>query len=629
MKLAFFGGKGGVGKTTCAAAAALRAADEGARVLLVSTDPAHSLGDALGRVLGPEPVKVGPLMAAELDADRALARWLRDRESGIRTVIERGTYFDREDIDRFLALAFPGVDELVGLVELARLARERPYDRVVVDTAPTGHMLRLLAMPDTLARLGEILDGMHEKHRFLASSLGGRYRADFADEVIAEIAEEAEGLRRLLAGDTTFTWVTLPEELPMRETADGIAALEALGIRADPVVVNRVWPAPDRACALCSPRVAAEARWREEARLRFADRIVLEVPATTAEPTGLAALRALAATVRHAVPAPATKAPPRDAPAGPMTPLPLPDTLRLVLFGGKGGVGKTTASAAEAIALATARPEARVLVLSTDPAHSLGDALGVPLGDDPRPVPGGPPNLVARELDATVGWKEQQARYRASLDELFGALFGNLDISFDRAVLEDLLDLAPPGIDEVLALVTILDALDGDAHDLVVVDTAPTGHTLRLLALPERVLEWVHALMSVLLKYRSVIGLGELAADLTSLARRLRGLVALLADPGRAAFVIVTRAAALPRLESERLAEALAMPVAAVLVNAVTEPACARCVAATREEASARAAQARLGPPTFVAPAMFPAPRGVAALRRYRKSWRRERAGRG
>src|SRR6202521_1154316 len=145
----FYAGKGGVGKTTCAAAAALALSRKGTRTLLVSTDPAHSLGDALGKRLSAAPRLVrGSLYAAELDADRALGRWLRTRERIFRSIASRGTYFDDEDIDALFRLSLPGVDELVGLVELRRLARG--FDEVVVDTAPTGHTLRLLAMPTTL-----------------------------------------------------------------------------------------------------------------------------------------------------------------------------------------------------------------------------------------------------------------------------------------------------------------------------------------------------------------------------------------------------------------------------------------------------------------------------------------------
>jgi arsenite-transporting ATPase len=303
-----------------------------------------------------------------------------------------------------------------------------------------------------------------------------------------------------------------------------------------------------------------------------------------------------------------------------------------VLFGGKGGVGKTTVAAAAAIALASLRPKDRVLVLSTDPAHSLGDAFDTPLSDEERPVPGGPSNLVARELDAALAWAAQRDRYRSAIDDVFSSIFrGRMDATFDRVVLEDLLDLAPPGIDELLALVTITEALTPPARfDLVVVDTAPTGHTLRLLELPRKALDWVHALMSTILKYRNVVGLGEFASDLTKLARDLRGLIALLTDPARAAFVAVARPAVLPRLETERLARelhALGVPLAAILANAVTEPGCTRCDAAVRAERAELSRLERLASELsrskelVVAPATYPGPRGAPALSRWRATW--------
>src|SRR5688572_6065481 len=349
-RITFFGGKGGVGKTTCSAAAAVRAAGEGQRVLVVSTDPAHSLGDALDVKLGSTLKRVGKddtLYAVQLDADRALTRWLADREDAFRTIAERGTYLDDEDVDRLLSLSLPGVDELVGLVELTRLACSQPWDIVVVDTAPTGHTVRLLEMPETLKRLAEILDDMHAKHRFLASSIGRGWRPDFADEVIAEIEREAIDLRAMLADRTrsSFTWITLPEELPALESMDGVRAIEALGARVDVVVVNRVWPVPDAPCERCVPRVAGEAVWREHIAQTFADRTLLEVPVTQAEPRGEEALANLAASVRVAprtVPRPKLPKTVHSARGSKkQTTLGLGRDVRLVLFGGKGGVGKT------------------------------------------------------------------------------------------------------------------------------------------------------------------------------------------------------------------------------------------------------------------------------------------------
>src|SRR5262245_57223020 len=132
LRLRLFGGKGGVGKTTLAAAAALGAAEgtdrkAGEAVLVVSTDPAHSLGDALALRLGPEPARVatrhGSLWAAEMEAEGALERWLTARRQALIALAERGTFLDREDISRLLDLGLPGIDELIGLLEAVRTAR--------------------------------------------------------------------------------------------------------------------------------------------------------------------------------------------------------------------------------------------------------------------------------------------------------------------------------------------------------------------------------------------------------------------------------------------------------------------------------------------------------------------------
>jgi anion-transporting ArsA/GET3 family ATPase len=136
--------------------------------------------------------------------------------------------------------------------------------------------------------------------------------------------------------------------------------------------------------------------------------------------------------------------------------------------------------------------------------------------------------------------------------------------------------------------------------------------------------------MSVILKYRSVVGLGEFAQDLTVLAKRLRGLIALLSDPVQCAFIVVTRPAALPRLETERLARDLRhlkVPVAAIVANAVTNPTCSRCIVAANEERGELeklerlASRAARSPRLIVTPAVYPGPHGVRELRLFRDEW--------
>ena len=621
-------------------------------MLLVSTDPAHSLGDLLDLRLGPAarrvPTRRGSLHAAELDADAALARFVKARRGQLARILSRGTYLDDDDIESLLRLALPGVDELIGLLELTRLGEARAYDEVVVDTAPTGHTLRLLAMPRTLERMAEVLDDMQAKYRFLAESLGGRYRPDAADALVDEIGGDGRRLHALLRdrGRCAFSWILLPEALALEEARDALTALGAGGLSVGEVIVNRVTPPPRGRCAACEARVGAEREIVHAARRAFPDHALRLVPALAREPRGVDALRGLGRALSDGralgVGAPLRRGARRARAArravgtrdGGLAPA-LPETIELVLLTGKGGVGKTTCAAAIALALASGRAPRRVLLVSTDPAHSLGDVLGVPLGDEARRPPGAPPDLSAREIDARGLMAARRRRYLDAVQDVFDALRGDssFDPTFDRTVVEDLIDLAPPGLDELFGLLEVVPALE-QSYDTVVVDGAPTGHALRLLDMPEAALEWVHAFMAILLKYRKIIGLGDLGADLVALARDLRHLHALLTDPRRTRAFAVTRPAELPRLETGRLVSALTklgVAVGGVIVNALTpadEPSCARCRRASRAEGKAVRAlvadlkRARPRPALIVsAPAMTPPPRGVAALSRWRRSW--------
>jgi arsenite-transporting ATPase len=297
-----------------------------------------------------------------------------------------------------------------------------------------------------------------------------------------------------------------------------------------------------------------------------------------------------------------------------------PPGLRLLFFGGKGGVGKTTCSTAVALALARRRQGARILLLSTDPAHSLADVLRVPLGDDERPV-AGVPGLVARELDAGGEFARWRERHGGEVDRAVGAL------ATEGSGVEDLLDFTPPGLDELIAVSSLLDAVfreEGEpARDLVIVDTAPTGHALRLLEMPELALSWDRFLLSLLLKYREAMGLGDLAAGLVDLSRSLKRLQALLRDPGRARFVVVTRAAELPRRETARLLSSLRrlkIAVPAVVVNAVPPSGCSRCgEPALPALRLPRVVRERCA--IIEAPATFPPPRGAEDLATWAQDW--------
>jgi arsenite-transporting ATPase len=621
----------------------------GLRTLVISTDPAPSLGDALARPLGSSPRQIpvarGSLHAVEIDARRALERWLAVRRETLERIALRGTWLDQEDVSRLLRLSLPGIDELAALFEIARLARTGRYDLVVVDTAPTGHTLRMLNMPGTLREIARVFDAMQAKHRVMVEALRGTWTPDAEEALIDGIDRDGQDLAALLRDPerVRVSWVTLPERMAVEETADAAEALASAGIPLHHIVVNRITPAPDRACGWCDARRALERRAIGELRRRVPGLPLIPLAARDLEPRGVRALRGVGAELEAAGSFPDARgagAPAAWRPkpfAGKAVPLDRfigPDT-RLLLFGGKGGVGKTTCAAAAAMAIAAGRSGGRVLLMSTDPAHSLADVFGAPVSDAPRAVTGAPRNLAVREIDAAAGFRDMRERYAAAIDTLFDRLSRGssggvgVDAGHDRRVMQRLIDLAPPGIDELAAVIDVTDALEleENAWDLVVMDTAPSGHALRLLEMPALVQDWARALMSIVLKYQPVAGVGELGAVLLKLSQGVGRLRALLADPRRTSFVAVTRGAALPRAETVRLIAALRrlkVHVPAIVVNAVGRGTCARCrkasAAETREIAALRRSAGR-SRRVVIAPAVVPPPHGAASLRRWQRTW--------
>ncbi|HEV3470478.1 MAG TPA: ArsA family ATPase [Pyrinomonadaceae bacterium] len=653
----FFGGKGGVGKTTAAAAAALLlldAAAPGQSILLFSTDPAHSLSDSLGAEIGDRTVEVARrgrarnaprLFAREMDAARALAEFKEKHHRVLAEIADRGTMLDEADINDLLSLSLPGMDEVMALFELSEVERAGAYARVVVDTAPSGHTSRMLRLPEVFARWVGALDVMSEKHRYMVSHFArGRVGEDEVDLFLRDLTERVRQVRRMLydPARAAFTLVATPEAMAFEETARYLRMLREEGVPVTDLLVNRV-EQEHGPCPFCRARARTQRPWLRALDREFKSLRRRRVPVFPSEVRGPAALRrfARAAWVEETVRSPTVREGASSQPRGPLTEPKRPpsrsgfrlEPRRLLIFGGKGGVGKTTAAAACALALAEADPASRVLLFSTDPAHSLSDSFGEEVGELKRGV-AARPNLDAKEIDPAARFEELKERYRRWTDELFESLTGGsrFEVQFDREAMRELVALAPPGIDEIAALSAVSDLLDAGAYTTIVLDTAPTGHLLRFLELPDVALSWIRTFIRLLLKYKNVVRWGGVAEELVALSKAIKRVAALLTDPDESEFVGVAIPERMSLAETVRLAESLErlrVPMRRLVVNNVVPPeaaaGCDFCGARRRAQAPVVGEFKRaLGPGVgiYLAPQRPGEVRGPASLREHFAAWR-------
>ncbi len=297
----FFGGKGGVGKTTAASATALFLLHNSKRndsILLFSTDPAHSLSDSLDVKVGNRLVEVkhlrgAKLFAYEMDASLALERFRAAHGEVLAEIAERGTLLDEEDINELLNLSLPGLDEVMSLFELSEVDREGKYTRIVVDTAPSGHTSRLLRLPEVFERIVRTLDLMGEKHRYMIEQFARRKAPlDKVELFLRDLNGRIASVRKLLydAEQTSFSLVTIPEAMSVRETERYLELLKEQGVPVRDLIVNRVEQEHD-ACEYCHARVLGQKKWLKEIARAFRGLEMHHVPLMAQEVRGLEALK--------------------------------------------------------------------------------------------------------------------------------------------------------------------------------------------------------------------------------------------------------------------------------------------------------------------------------------------------
>lgn len=615
LQFILFGGKGGSGKTTSAAAAALHLSKmkPQKKILVISIDPAHSLGDSFDLIIGNKITPIaGNVWGYEIDAQDLLKEYKAKNGAIIKKMAERGTFFDQEDIENFFVMSMPGLDEVMAIIKIANILNSREYDLIILDTAPTGHTTVFLSLPEKMLKWVEVADMMMEKHRYMTRRFVGKYLKDECDEFLESQKNDVSKVKKLLTDSETteFVPVTIPEPMSIYEIERLVQLLENTRIPVNSVIANRIIM-EDNKCPFCLARKKEQEKYVKEIEEKFACYNLLKMPLFPREIQGIEDLTwygeilfgedepkpySVRATLvvdqktgqRQALSLHLSEIP--SLPQGGMEDL-LKKNLKLIIFGGKGGVGKTSIACAAALQLARHNKEKKVLIFSTDPVHALSDSFDQQIGNEPRQVQDGTDNLYALELDASQMLANLKDGYRGDIAEVFDKFSSSgMDIKFDREVMEELIALTPPGLEELMALKKIIELMKTSGYDLFVMDSAASGHLLRFLETPDIVREWLKTVFRLLLKYKGVINLSKIHSveSLLDLSRDVRKIQETLANPETTEFVMITIPEEMGIREMEDLSAALRdlkIPYSHNIINMIIPLAdCNFCTAKRQEQ---------------------------------------------
>jgi len=566
LQLALFSGKGGVGKTTLSCSFARHWAREfpQERILLLSTDPAHSVGDVLDLPVSETATPLSDLpnlQVRALNAQTLLQEFKERYGKTLEVLVERGSFVDGEDLTPAWDLGWPGLDELMGVLEIQRLFKEGEVDRIVVDMAPSGHSLHLFEMMDFLENFLDGLEGFQEKHRVMVKSLSRNYTPDETDEFLEKMRDDLAQGRSLLQDQSRTACLVGAIAQPMSwlETQDFMASLQELHIPCGGVFVNRM-------IAGNNDDLAQRDRFYEQQLLLDKFRYhtdplpLYTIPEQASDPVGKNALDNLFPQIEQVTDITLVEPPtafqfPEPVPPG------LPDWIaegrQLILIGGKGGVGKTTTAAGIGWGMAQKYPDKQIRLISIDPAHSLADAFDIPLGHEAVAIT---ENLTAQEIDPDILLDEFREEYLWELAEMMSGGSGDsegLQIAYGPQAWRKMVSQGLPGVDEMLALLTVVDLLAAGEQDLIIVDTAPTGHLLRFLEMPTALTDWLAWIFKLWMKYQAAAGHTALMTRLRQLRKRVVNTHQKLQDGDYTEFIGVLQNQSAIVAETERMIKAL------------------------------------------------------------------------
>lgn len=538
----FFSGKGGVGKTTMAAATAVRMADSGKKTLIISTDPASNLADVFERPIGHQIVEIVPnLFAMEIDPDRATEEYREHVIGPMRGVMP-------PDIVKVLEEQFRSACtvEIASFDRFTDFLGMTDFEAVIFDTAPTGHTIRLLELPvDWSKHIEESAKGSGQTCIGPVSSIQGS--KEKYDRAVAAMRDPER---------TEFVLVCRPQATSVGETVRAHDELKALGIGNFRIVVNGVYPGDAG-----EPFAKLASRQRDQIGIlsKFLPYPHTEVRLQAGEVKGFDSLRKFAeiafdgrAVSLEGQFAGGTSFLGFSAPAELSDLLAVRNGGRMVVLTGKGGVGKTVAACAVAVRIAG--EGRKTLLVTTDPAAHIGQVLSVEVTDRILPATGYPGLSVARiDQKASV-----DAYKRKILDQAKASGHSEDMLAAVREELES------PCTEEMAIFEEFSKMVEQDDFEYVVFDTAPTGHTLRLLELPYDYARQVEMMVSI---RKDDPAAGEARKKLDALVGHLK-------DKDRCTFLLVLYPEYTPIFEAKRASEDLrdaGIDVQGVIANLVLD----------------------------------------------------------
>ncbi|MDD1721074.1 MAG: TRC40/GET3/ArsA family transport-energizing ATPase [Euryarchaeota archaeon] len=527
-KFVFFSGKGGVGKSTMSCATAVWLAKKGYKTIIVTTDPAPNLSDIFNQEIGHKitPIDgVDNLSAIEINPDIASEEYRERMIAPMRALLdEKNLQVMKEQMNS------PCVEEVAAFDQFIEFMNDPVYDVVVFDTAPTGHTIRLLELPSgwctELDKGGSTCIGPS------ASLQGAKLKYETA-------------IAYLQDGDaTSFVFVLRPENSSILETKRSAAELSKLGITTSFLIINGMLPE-----AASTDRFFKK-KWDEEQAIvkRIEDEFEgkkLVYPLRDSEISGLSFLESVGQTLYENRKEPTVVS--EEAAIGPsydeqsvsstfkkkqdLLPFFVPvNGTRYLFFTGKGGVGKSTVACATSVYLA--QKGFKTLIVTTDPASHLQNIFGQYIEPEPTAI-AGVDNLFAARIDQKKAWDAYSKRILRAVEDKSQEI---------RTAVEE--DLNSPCAQEMAAFERFMSYFELRGYDVLIFDTAPTGHTLRLLELPS---DW-----------KGFIDLGSLTKQTSEeTMNKYAHVIEAMRDREQSTFIFVVYPEYTPMMEAWRASEDL------------------------------------------------------------------------